>query len=82
MITEPEIFQALTLAAALRLYDRCGLKANRHYTPSNMLGAASEITGQQFKRGQYTQAAAALDTWAEAALDTWAEAQLLDPTTA
>ena len=78
MTTQPEVFQAVTLAAALRLYARCGMKANRHYTPSNMLGAATEITGQQFKRGQYTQAAQALSDWAEAQ----ALAQLPAPTTA
>jgi hypothetical protein len=68
------IIQAKVVAHALRLYVRTGLQANRAYTPAAMLRTASSITGQQFKRGQYTQAAAALDTWAEA--------QLPAPTTA
>jgi hypothetical protein len=65
---EVNIIRAKVVAHALRLYARTGLQANRAYTPSAMLRTATDITGQRFKRGQYTQAAAALDTWAEAQL--------------
>ncbi len=59
-----EVFRARTIASALRLYAKTGMKANRAYTPSNMLAAATQITGQKFKRGQYDQAAQALTDWA------------------
>ncbi len=65
---EVNIIRAKVVAHALRLYARTGLQANRAYTPSAMLRTATDITGQRFKRGQYTQAAAALDTWASAQL--------------
>lgn len=58
-----EVFRARTIASALRLYAKTGMKANRAYTPSNMLAAATQITGQKFKRGQYEQAAQALIDW-------------------
>jgi flagellin-like hook-associated protein FlgL len=70
----PQLVQAKVVAHALRLYVRTGLQANRAYTPAAMLMVANRITGQQFKRGQYTQAAQALSDWAEA--------QLPAPTTA
>lgn len=61
------VFRARAVASALRLYARTGLKANRAYTPSAMLAVATEVTGRKFKRGQYAEAAAALDAWAIAA---------------
>lgn len=60
-----EVFRAKTIASALRLYAKTGIKANRMYTPTNMLAAATQITGQKFKRGQFEQAAQALTDWAE-----------------
>ena len=59
-----EVFRARTIASALRLYAKTGIKANRAYTPTNMLTAASQITGKTFKRGQFEQAAQALTEWA------------------
>jgi len=61
----PEQFQAITLARALRLYARTGMKANRAYTPSAMLATASQITGQSFPSRAYLEAADALTTWAD-----------------
>jgi len=62
----PEQFQAITLARALRLYARTGMKANRAYTPSAMLATASRITGRAYPARAYTQAADDLFCWAEA----------------
>jgi len=56
-------YQAIVIKQALLLYAHTGLKANSAYTPAAMLKAASQITGKTFKRGQYTEAAAALDAW-------------------
>lgn len=60
-----DIYRATAIKCALSLYHRTGLKANRAYTPSAMLRAATDITGQSFKRGQYIEAVRALDTWIE-----------------
>ena len=59
------VFRALTIARALRLYDKTGMKVNRAYTPTAMLKAAAEITGLTFKRGEYEKAAQALTLFAE-----------------
>ena len=59
-----EVFRAKTLASALRLYAKTGMKPNRMYTPTNMLAAASQITGTKFKRGQFEEAAKSLTDWA------------------
>jgi len=58
------VFRAITLAAALDLYARAGIKANRAYTPTRMLQAATQITGFSFKRGEYALAANELRAWA------------------
>lgn len=60
------VYRATAIGAALRLYAKTGLKVNRAYTPTAMLKAANEITGQSFKRGQYAEAGEALRTWAQA----------------
>ncbi len=59
------IFQAVTLASALRLYAKTGMKPNRAYTPARMLATANELTGHNYRRGQYEAAAAALVELAE-----------------
>lgn len=61
----PAIFQALKIASALRLYALHGIKANRSYTPKNMIAAASKITSQAFKPRDYMKAAVALTAWCE-----------------
>lgn len=62
------VFQCKVLASALRLYAKTGLKANRMYTPKNMLATAAALTGKTFKRGQYEEAAVALTELAEKTL--------------
>lgn len=61
MFVDSQVFQARVLASALRLYDKTGIKPNSAYTPGAMLATAGRLTGQTFKRGQYIQAAEALD---------------------
>lgn len=58
-----QTFRAAAIKSGLRLYARCGIKPNRAWTPTNMLRAASQITGKTYKRGQYEQAAADLEVW-------------------
>lgn len=61
-------YRAIAIKGALRMYAKTGLKANRAYTPTAMLAAATEITGKTFKRGQYEEAAAAIQEWLDARL--------------
>lgn len=42
----------VVLKSAISLYLKTGMKANRDYTPTNMLRKAGEITGKTYKRGQ------------------------------
>lgn len=58
-----ELYRATVIESAIRMYLKTGMKANRLYTPTNMLAAASQITGQTFKRGQLAQAADAILAW-------------------
>ena len=59
-------YRATVVASALRLYARTGMKANRAYTPANMMRVAQEIIGQKFKARDYLGAADALKAWATA----------------
>lgn len=59
------VFRAAVIASGLRLYAKTGIKPNRMYTPTAMLAAASGITGKNYKRGQYEQAAADLSIWVQ-----------------
>jgi len=54
-------FQALVIAKALRMYAKHKIQVNRSYTPTAMLRTANILTGSAFKRGQYEQAAQALE---------------------
>ena len=60
----PRTYQALAIARALELYRDTGMKANRAYTPKNMLATAEKITGKNYKRGAYSEAASDLRAWA------------------
>lgn len=63
--SEISMFQALAIKGALKLYVNTGIKANRAYTPSNMLAMVTKITGKKFKRGQNAQALKELELWIE-----------------
>jgi len=60
-----ERYQAVVIRSALRLYRDTGMKANRSYTPTNMMAMASRITGRRFKPRDYTGAIAAITSWLE-----------------
>jgi hypothetical protein len=49
-------FVMITLKSAIKLYIQTGMKANRAYTPTNMLAKAGELLGKTYKRGQLQQA--------------------------
>lgn len=49
-------FVMITLKSAIKLYIQTGMKANRAYTPMNMLAKAGELLGKTYKRGQLQQA--------------------------
>lgn len=57
---DPRVFQALSIASGLKLYASTGMKPSRSYTPTNMMRAASAITGKTFKARDYMTAANAL----------------------
>ena len=61
-----QLFAATVLRSAIDLYIKTGLRANRAYTPSAMLAAASRITGKAYKRNGLPQASADLTVWIEA----------------
>lgn len=47
-----EVFRLAVLASALKMYGKCGMRANRAYTPAAMLAAATAATGNKYKRAQ------------------------------
>ena len=51
------VFACLTVATAMKMYARTGIKANRNYTPKNMLAFVEQQTGRKFKRTQLSEAA-------------------------
>lgn len=59
-------FQAIVVKNAIKLYRATGMKANRSYTPANMLATAGAIVGKTYKRGQLEQAQNDLTAWIEA----------------
>ena len=58
-----QMYRAATLKAALGLYAKCKIQANRAYTPTRMLQAATEYTGVRYTRGQHDLAASDLQEW-------------------
>lgn len=54
-----EVFRLYTIAAGLKMYAEAKIMPNRHWTPTRMLKAANAATGHNYRRGQYTFAAAA-----------------------
>jgi len=61
-----EAFRAITIAHALRLYAKSGMKVNRAYTPKRMMQVASAMTGHSYKARDYVGAADDLQSWANA----------------
>jgi hypothetical protein len=57
------VFAAASLASAMRLYAKTGIKASRFHTPTRMLLKAGAICGKTYKRSQMLQAAADVEVW-------------------
>lgn len=57
-------FAAAVLVSALRMYAKCGIRANRAYTPTNMRVAATRITKKSYKRTELLKAADEVEAWA------------------
>lgn len=83
--TAVEVFRAATIASALRLYARTGMKANRAYTPKNMMAAARQILGDTagtIGARDYLGMADKLSVWVQAEKARYAaEAQTRDALT-
>ena len=60
-----DTYRAIALRSGLSLYAKTKMKPNRAWTPSNMLRAASEITGMHYRRGDYLRAVTDLSIWIE-----------------
>jgi hypothetical protein len=58
-------YRAAAIKAGLKLYVKTGIKPGRSWTISNMLKAASAITGIAYKRSQALEAIADLEYWLE-----------------
>lgn len=61
------LFQAVTLKGALKLYAKCGMIPTRGMTITKMLKLASSITDKTYKRGDAMQAHDDLVIWIDAA---------------
>lgn len=61
--SDTNIFRAMAVSRALRFYAKTGMKVNSMYTPRNMMGAATQVTGKKFKARDYVGAADALTEW-------------------
>lgn len=59
-LTAPVAVQMLTVAAALEMWHKHRIRANRAYTPKAMMQTAEQLTGLKFKPREYMKAAQAL----------------------
>ena len=50
------LYVAIVMKGAIKLYIDHKIKANRSYTPTNMLRKASELTGKPYKRSELRKA--------------------------
>lgn len=55
------VFALIALKGAIKMYAKHKIKANRMYTPTNMLAAAEKATGKKYKRGAWDQMMQDLD---------------------
>jgi hypothetical protein len=60
-----EMYRMTVIRTAMKIYLGTGLKANRMYTPANMVQAVAQKTGKQYKRGKngMTEAFNDLEAW-------------------
>lgn len=59
------LYRAITLRVALRMYARSKMLMTRNLTPAAMLTLATEYTGKVHKRGAYQEAADGVGVWIE-----------------
>ena len=59
-VTGPVGVQMLTIAAALEMWHKHHIRANRAYTPMAMMQTAEKLTGLRFGKREYMKAAQAL----------------------
>lgn len=60
-----DLFRAVTLASALKLYANHKMIMTRGLTPARLLTLATEYTGKTYKRGEHRQAATDVQVWAD-----------------
>ena len=60
-----EMYRMIVIRTALKLYINTGIKANRMYTPGNMVQAVAQKTGKAYKKGKVgmTEAFNDLEQW-------------------
>lgn len=63
--------QAVTLASAIKLYRRSGMRVTRGAGPTLLLKTATSITGKPYKLSQLDQAEQDLRDWADRKVESW-----------
>jgi hypothetical protein len=60
-----EMYRMIVIRGAIKIYLLTGMKANRMYTPGNMVRAVTQKTGKTYKRGKVgmTEAFNDLEQW-------------------
>ena len=60
-----EMYRMIVIRGAIKIYLLTGMKANRKYTPTNMVQQVSQKTGKTYKRGKVgmTEAFNDLEQW-------------------
>lgn len=60
-----EMYRMIVIRTAMKIYLGTGLKANRMYTPANMVRQVTQKTGKTYKRGKVgmTEAFNDLEQW-------------------
>jgi len=56
--TQIDAYRALVVAKGLEFWAKHKMRLNRAYTPSNLMAAASQITGKKYRARDYLVAAA------------------------
>ena len=59
------LYRAITLKGALRMYARSKMLMTRGVTPTAMLLLATEYSGKKYKRGAHAEAADDVGIWVE-----------------
>lgn len=57
------VFAAITLKSAIKMWAKHKMRANRSYTPTAMKAAAERTTGKAYKRGAWDEMVRDLESW-------------------